>query len=235
MDGSTIVVAIIAVAGVIFTAFVTWFIAQRQIMTKYVTEERAKWRDRIRKQALKAYDAILCGDNKKCLRFQSEFRALLNPLDRDDQMILCCMNAEGKYEDRQQKAKAFSEQISLLLKHDWERAKLEAGFFLRRWMIEAKRTSWSDIKSNNERDTREDRRCCRSCPKCCINSHSVLKWFGVNTETQKLRCNNVYFICLLFVVLVLLMFSILAFVFVASVSVCAASQLWSVLVTLCAG
>ena len=227
MDHLTIVVAIIALAGIIFTAIVTWFIAQRQIIIKNVTEERAKWRDRIRKQALKAYDAILCGDNRKCLRFQSEFRALLNPLDCYDNMILCCMTAEGTYEDRQQRAKAFSEQISLLLKHDWERAKLESGFFLRRWMIEAKRTSWCDIKSNNECDARKNRKCCGSCAKCCITSHSVLRWFGVNTDTQKLRLNNIYQICLLFVALVLLMFSFVAFAFVMC-------ELWSVLVTLCA-
>lgn len=146
MQVSSIALAAITLMGVLITAFVTWVIAQRQILAQYVTAERAKWRQTVRAQALEVHDAILCGDAKKVGRLQSEFRALLNPLDCQDQEILDCMTANGSCEQREEAAKEFAERISLLLKHDWERAKLEAGFFMRRWVWEPRRLplDWRD-------------------------------------------------------------------------------------------
>lgn len=126
--------------GVVTTALVTWLIAQRRIVAEHVTAERAKWRKNIRRQALLVHDAILSGDAVAVGRLQSEFRALLNPFDCHDQAILRCMTVETNSSPEQQKrVDEFATRISLLLKHDWERAKLEAGFFLRRWLLDAKR------------------------------------------------------------------------------------------------
>ena len=146
MQVSSIILAVITLMGVLITVCVTWLIAQRQILAQHVTGERAKWRKNVRAQALEVHDAILCGDAKRIGRLQSEFRALLNPIDCHDQAILDCMTVEETCQQRETGAKEFAERISLLLKHDWERAKLEAGFFLRRWVQEPRRLplDWRD-------------------------------------------------------------------------------------------
>ena len=146
MQESSIVLAVITLTGVLITACVTWLIAQRQILAQHVTAERAKWRKNVRAQALEAHDAILCGDAKKIGRLQNEFRALLNPIDCQDQAILDCMTVKQSCQQREEGAREFAERISLLLKHDWERAKLEAGFFLKRWVKEPRRLplDWRD-------------------------------------------------------------------------------------------
>ena len=142
----SIILAVITLIGVVITAFVTWLIAQRQILAQHVTAERAKWRKNVRAQALKVHDAILCGDADKLRRLQSEFRALLNPFDCQDQAILDCMTVDESSKKRPERAEKFARRISLLLKHDWERAKLEAGFFLFRWLLKPKRLplDWRD-------------------------------------------------------------------------------------------
>ena len=151
----SIILAFIMLVGVAITACVTWLIAQRQIMARHVTAERAKWRNKIRTQALEVHDAILGGDAAKVRRLQSEFRALLNPFDCHDQAILACMTVNKSGQERENRADQFARQISLLLKHDWERAKLEAGFFLCRWVLEAKRLplKWADGKNSCEHCT----------------------------------------------------------------------------------
>ena len=149
----SIVLAVITLLGVVITALVTWLIAQRQIVAKHVTAERAKWRRRIRVQALEAHDAILCGDEAAVGRLRSEFRALLNPFDCHDQAILACMTVDNSSQEREKRADEFDRRISLLLKHDWERAKLEAGFFLCRWVLDAKRQplKWTGAESGERR------------------------------------------------------------------------------------
>ena len=136
---TSIVVAVFALIGVLLTVLVTWSVAQRRIAAEHVTRERAKWRHKIRVQALKVHDAILCGEAATVGRLQSEFRALLNPFDPHDQAILKCIAVVESYEERKMKADEFSRRISLLLKHDWERAKLEAGLLSWNWMWKPER------------------------------------------------------------------------------------------------
>ena len=135
----TNVCALIPAIAVVITAIVTWLIAQRRIAVKHVTAERSKWRKAIRKHAPRAHDAILKGKRVDLRRLKSKFRLLLSPLDCQDRRILKCMEVVDEPWRRKKKAKEFDKRVSLLLKHDWERAKLEAGFFLRRWILEAKR------------------------------------------------------------------------------------------------
>ena len=137
-----IVVALITLAGVVITALVTWSIAQRRIAVEHVTAERTKWRNEVRKLALKVHDAILCGDTQALRRLKSQFSILLSPFDRCDKGILDCIKVVDGRCDRERKATEFDRRISLLLKHDWERAKLEAGFFLPRWTLKARRQSY---------------------------------------------------------------------------------------------
>ena len=143
----SIALALISLLAVALTAFVTWLIAQRQILAQHVTAERAKWRENVRAQALEVYDAMLCGDADKVGRLQSKFRALLNPFDRHDQTVLDCMAVDESLQERKKLADVFARRVSLLLKHDWERAKLEAGFFLWRLVLKPRRVplNWDDV------------------------------------------------------------------------------------------
>ena len=136
-----VVLSLITLLGVVVTAFVTWLIAQRRLMGEHVTAERTKWRDRIREKASNVHVAIMSGKADDALRLRSEFRALLSPFDPDDREILCRIDAEGCYDCRKDRAREFGRLIGLLLKHDWERAKLEAGFFPLRWFVKPNRVS----------------------------------------------------------------------------------------------
>ena len=113
---STVIAAIVAAA----VAFRT---AQRKISIENITQDRRKWREKIRKCALSVHDALISRDKKSLNRYRAEFSALLNI---DDMEIIGCI----KLPDQGQEIKCaeeFSERIALLLKHDWERVKLEAG------------------------------------------------------------------------------------------------------------
>ena len=148
MSNEAILVALIALLGVVLTAFVTWLIAERRILTEHVTAERAKWRDRIREKALEVHDAILLGTHgtRSTLdRLRLEFGALLNPGDPEDHGILDCIGPCGPQDCRIGRAEEFGRPIAFLLKHDWERAKLEAGFPLCRWVLRAKRIRYRSV------------------------------------------------------------------------------------------
>ena len=136
-----IVLSLITLMGVVATAFVTWLIAQRRLVGEHVTAERTKWREKIREKASKVHDAIVSGNTDDASKLQNEFRALLNPFDQYDQEILRRIDAKGCDDSRKDRARDFGRSISLLLKHDWERAKLEAGFSPARWFVEAERFS----------------------------------------------------------------------------------------------
>ena len=140
---TSILTILIAVPSAAFTALGIWLIAQRRIEVENITQERAKWRKKIRARASNVDEAILNGNkaNLRCLKI--EFWTFLNPFDSDDRAILDCMIAAGSRRKRKARADQFAERVSLLLKHDWERAKLEAGLFPWRWFLEAKRQPWT--------------------------------------------------------------------------------------------
>ncbi len=132
-------IALITWSGVAITALVTWSIAQRRIAAQHVIAERARWREEIRVKAAEAHDAILRRDAATVNRLKIEFSALLNPFDRRDRELLAGIKVEGSHEDGQEHACKFAQMISLLLKHDWDRAKLETSVFLYRWFLEVRR------------------------------------------------------------------------------------------------
>ena len=72
-------------------------------------------------------------------KHRAEFVALLNPNDTEDREIIGCIKLPDEGQEIEC-ADEFSERIALLLKHDWERAKLEPGsLFMRikgiRWLL----------------------------------------------------------------------------------------------------
>lgn len=112
------------VAGLI-AAYVAFWNAERKIAIDNITKERAKWRDKIREVALEVHKAIITGNQKQLSELKSQFRLLLNPEDEEDKKIIkiICLKDEG---GREKQADCFAEHVSCLLKHDWERAKLES-------------------------------------------------------------------------------------------------------------
>ena len=117
--------ALLPVASVAMTALLTWHLAQRRISIENVTQERAKWRENIRRTALDAHDAIAKGQRDKVERVRSELRTLVNPYDGEDCKLLACI-AVWCLDDRKKWTEEFAQRVALLLKHDWERAKWEA-------------------------------------------------------------------------------------------------------------
>lgn len=116
---------------------------ERKIVVENITQERTKWRDKIReinKEAIKAFSEK---DTTKLKAIQSELRLLLNPLDKHDLDIIKELDFS---EIESEHAKRFTLRLSLLLKHDWERAKqeAEARFFKRKEPI--KRLSYEEYE-----------------------------------------------------------------------------------------
>ena len=69
------------------------------------------------------------GDSKKLRLMYVDFQVMLNPFDEDDKSILDTIWAMIDRRDKENGADLsleLSEKISLLLKHDWQRAKREA-------------------------------------------------------------------------------------------------------------
>lgn len=121
---STVLAAIVA-------AIVAAWTAQRKISIENITQDRRAWREKVREKALAVHDSLISSNEESLNRLRSEFRAILNPTDDDDRGIISCIYLpdEGKELER---AEEFAERIALLLKHDWERVKLEAGPFAMR-------------------------------------------------------------------------------------------------------
>lgn len=116
---STVIAAIVA-------GFVAAWTAQQKISIKNITQDRRSWRDKVREKSLTVHDALVSRDKELLDKLRVEFRVILNPEDKDDNWIIKCIHLpdEGKELER---AEEFAERIALLLKHDWERVKLEAG------------------------------------------------------------------------------------------------------------
>lgn len=115
------------VAGLV-AAFISWWISERLITIENVTQERAKWRNRIRKKAAETHDTIMAADEKALSRIHPHFRLLLNPFHEEERAIVSAASLNGAEPEAQ--TKEFSLRVALLLKHDWERAKREAKPFL---------------------------------------------------------------------------------------------------------
>ena len=118
----------------LISACLVWFAAQRRTFTENVTRERAEWRKEIRAKAKEVCDVMTREDQKDTRerdihRLQNEFRALLNPMDRDDQDILQSIRLPCSDNEREH-AQSFMKRISLLLKHDWQRSIDEAKMLL---------------------------------------------------------------------------------------------------------
>jgi hypothetical protein len=118
------------VAGVV-SAFVSTWTAQRKISIENITKERKEWREKVRDKSLAVHNAIIDRNDNGLKQLRVEFMLILNPEesnDNDDLKIIECIKLPevGKEVEC---SNEFSKKVSYLLKHDWERSKLEAGSF----------------------------------------------------------------------------------------------------------
>ena len=124
MDLSTVLGSGV-VAGMV-AGLVTLRTTERKIAIENITQQRQLWREKIRLKAIETSKVYKDNDNSKLKELYGEFQLILNPKDNDDKSILDTlwkMQNDNKDNDL---IIELTEKLALLLKHDWERAKLEA-------------------------------------------------------------------------------------------------------------
>ena len=141
-----IIAAAAAFAGATLGGLVSLLTTERRIAMENVTQERAKWREEIRKNAEIASAAIRANDKAKQHEMRSKFAILLNPHDSEDAGILGTFDAAQP--DPQAQTLEFTDRVSLLLKHDWERAKRETSLFRRLMYRESRRVTFDEFRRN---------------------------------------------------------------------------------------
>lgn len=128
----TIMPAVIGMVGVVIGAIIaawgTRYVVDRQVLIKNVTEERAKWRERIRSLAAELEDAARTDDARRLAVIHTSIKLSLNPDDvRDQQIVSLIRQASEKPQCRLEHVDDAVSLLARVLKHDWQRAKVEAG------------------------------------------------------------------------------------------------------------
>jgi hypothetical protein len=101
--------------------------SERAIQIENITKERAKWRDKIREQALAVHRAATDKNTALLNELQLSFSLNLNPTDTEDVGILKVIDTMAMAPSPDKKSgQEFADRVALLLKHDWDRAKAEA-------------------------------------------------------------------------------------------------------------
>ncbi|EJD6473790.1 hypothetical protein V6478_001266 [Providencia rettgeri] len=111
--------------GVIVTALATLRVAHISFRSKNVNEQRILWREHVRELTSIIVSSSKCDIKKEAI---AKLTTRLNPVDERDKKIIeightLISNKNQKNSDK------FVELVSLMLKYDWERCKLESMFF----------------------------------------------------------------------------------------------------------
>jgi hypothetical protein len=138
------------VVAALVAALVSVLTTEREIAAVHVTQERMKWRDKIRELALEVQDALgLHKADATRQKLWAKFSLLVNPHDGEDQQILnIIMTGDAG------RAAEFMERIALLLKRDWERAKYETSFWRWLWKKRPMQVRHEDYALSREHDYR---------------------------------------------------------------------------------
>lgn len=150
------------------TAVVTFSIAVHRIKIENITQERCKWREKMRELANAVHSAMQAADLKELARLRAALALRLNPDDEDDKKILEVFDEAKESSDFKDISRRFSEHFALLLKHDWDRAKQEARF----WCCgkEPPRLSYADWKDKAKIEERKKKRARKKAKNgCCIS------------------------------------------------------------------
>lgn len=119
-----------AVVAALVGGYVSLVNSERKIQIENVTQERAKWREQIRVNAIKvhkaAIDSAIEVRKSSITELRMVFELMLNPHDPEDVAILKCIEELADCKEPVKRLPEFSKRLAFLLKHDWERAKREA-------------------------------------------------------------------------------------------------------------
>ncbi|EJL6852785.1 hypothetical protein [Vibrio vulnificus] len=144
ISNPSIIVAVIAVSGVLVTAWITLKNNNKNVLIKTVTEERAKWRSEIRdacSEFIKIASVIsLTKDEKnlpRLLELKVQLKLRLNPSQEPkhhlDQSIIKLLDGiyqrlskSNKFTHVDNDLKRLEEHVQKLLKQEWSKSKGEA-------------------------------------------------------------------------------------------------------------
>lgn len=144
MDVATILSSGV-IAGIV-AGFVTLRTSERNISIENITKQRQVWRDKIRSLTININSSYSKHEHATIKLYYTELQLLLNPDDDNDKDILDTVWGMQEEEFIENLDIELSEKVALLLKHDWERAKLEAKSPIIR-IINAHRTSYRVFKN----------------------------------------------------------------------------------------
>ncbi|MDY0384729.1 hypothetical protein [Trichlorobacter sp.] len=121
--------------------------SERKIQIENVTQERAKWRAKIRELSLAVHQSATTGNNARLGELVLEFSLVLNPLHEEDQAIPELIYQLTNTSEKSNLLLEFRERVALLLKHDWERAKHESFSWFNKNTPD--RMTYSDYKKSD--------------------------------------------------------------------------------------
>lgn len=134
--------------GAFVGGFLTYFTTLRTLFNQSVVTERKEWRDEVRKITLEVVQAVENGASRDLIALRYRLAIRLNPKDSDDNAILNCAILQGG-ETCECAVDEFVSRVSILLKHDWERSKLETSF-LEKHFVQPHRPSFCEVKGSPE-------------------------------------------------------------------------------------
>lgn len=131
MDTITLIFTSTVVSAIV-TAFFGYFSTKRQNTLKYITEERKKWRDEMRVIAEEVEKSKYYNINEKLTKIKVRINAYGSTMETDYQsdghiwkLIRELEKSTESKEIFEKRKRMLIDYISLLLKADWERSKVE--------------------------------------------------------------------------------------------------------------
>ena len=140
-----IVIALITVFGVFFTAFITWKNNNKNLLIKTVTEERAKWRTELRNYCAEFSKLVYeqtndtgASNKPRIIELKAHIKLRTNPSDEDkhkldqdilkeSQEIVNQVDENGDKEKIIEKLLNLESNVQKLLKQEWDKSKYEAN------------------------------------------------------------------------------------------------------------
>ena len=141
---STVVSALVA-------ALVTLRSSERKIQVENITQERAKWRKSMRELADELVKAAKSNDKVKTECVSAQLVLNLNPFDEQDLQLACAARNLSGEDDINVRIEEFVTRLSLLLKHDWDRAKRESMPWFHRG-TSTRRVPYSELICKTQRN-----------------------------------------------------------------------------------
>ena len=115
-----------SVVAALMAALVSLRTNERKIHIENVTQERAKWRSAIRSLVDELIKATRAGDKQAIESYCAQLALNVNPFDCEDRALVRAAEQLANTDNKESQVKEVTDRVSLLLKHDWERAKREA-------------------------------------------------------------------------------------------------------------